>query len=63
MKAAVLALLLAVSGCAQLQNRVACTLAQDEAYVVSKYMRLGVSSDLAPQDAQIVCQRSVMPVK
>jgi hypothetical protein len=46
----------ALTGCAQFDNRLVCTVAGDRAYVVSEYMRVGVSARLADQDRAAVCK-------
>jgi hypothetical protein len=59
-----LALLLAasgVTGCATLdgvalENRVACTVAKDRAFVVSQYGPVGISSRIAEADRAVICK-------
>lgn len=48
-------LVLTMTGCAQFENRVACTVSGDKAYLVSEYMRLGISAEVATKDAQRIC--------
>lgn len=57
MKYALLALLLA--GCSTptwLENRVACTADGAEAHVISKWGPVGLSSEIAKADAEVICQ-------
>jgi hypothetical protein len=51
-----LLLAFALTGCAQFDNRLVCTVAGDRAYVVSEYMRVGVSARLADKDRAAVCK-------
>lgn len=58
---AVLAAAGAASGCATfdgklLENRVACTVAKDEAHVISKYGPVGVASKIADADRAVICK-------
>jgi hypothetical protein len=52
---------LMLSGCASLdtkflENRVVCTVAKDEAHVVSKWGPVGIASKIAEADAKVVCK-------
>lgn len=53
-------LILLLGGCGSLEgkfeNRIACTLAKDKAFVVSEYGPLGISSVIAEQDRKEVCK-------
>ncbi len=40
-----------------LDNRLACTVNKDTAFVVSRYGPLGIASTLAGEDAAVVCAR------
>ena len=53
----VLALAASLSACAsqKWENRVACSADKQEAYTVSKYLRLGVASQIAKADALVIC--------
>lgn len=58
-----LALLLAassVAGCGSinvnLENRVACTVAKDKAFVVSQWGAVGISSNIAEPDRAVICK-------
>lgn len=55
-RALLLIVALSLAGCAQFRNRVACSVSQDEAYFVSKYSRIGISSDIDPEDAKVLCK-------
>ena len=54
--------LLALTGCSgmipqgTLANRVSCSVAKDEAYVVSKYGPVGISSTIDPKDTAVICK-------
>lgn len=55
-----------LSGCITLpqgsfDNRVVCTVARDEAYVVSKYSGVGISNKIADVDREVICAK-VEPV-
>jgi aromatic ring-opening dioxygenase LigB subunit len=39
-----------------LENRVVCTVAKDEAHVVSKYGPIGIASKIADADKDIICK-------
>lgn len=62
MKKLILTLLtgLALSGCATtsgvLDNRLACTVAKDELYIVSLYGPIGVASKISAKDQAVVCK-------
>lgn len=45
-----------IEGLGQFENRLACTLARDRAYVVSEYGPLGISSRIADIDREVVCR-------
>ena len=45
-----------LSGCAQFENRVACTVDKSQALYVSKYGPIGVASEIAKQDAKAICK-------
>lgn len=46
-----------------LDNRVVCTAAKDKSFVISQYGGVGVSSEIAPADAAIVCPLPTPVVK
>ena len=52
--------LMLLSGCAtfggNLSNRVTCTAAKDEAYVVSKYGSVGIASQIDDRDRAVICK-------
>lgn len=50
------AVVLAGCGTMNLDNRVACTVAKDKGFVVSEWGPVGVSSELATQDAAVICK-------
>ena len=53
----VLAALLALTGCAQFGNRLACTPGADKAYVVSEYGgRIGIATKIDERDMAAVCK-------
>jgi hypothetical protein len=62
MRLALLAATILLAGCGTFsgitfENRVACTVAKDKAYVVSEYGGwVGISSKLADQDREYVCK-------
>jgi uncharacterized protein YceK len=50
-----------LSGCAtldgvDLSNRLACSVAKDELYVVSKYGPVGIANKIDDKDRQVVCK-------
>lgn len=45
-----------LSGCGQFKNRLSCTLAGDETLVTSKYMNIGVTTSIAPEDMPFECK-------
>jgi len=52
-------LCLLLTGCASpkfLENRVTCTVAKDEATIVSKWGPFGISAQVAPADAAVLCK-------
>lgn len=53
-------LALTLSACGTLdgkfENRLACAVAKDKAYVVSEYGSVGISSTISSKDAIIVCK-------
>lgn len=54
-------LTLSLAGCGtldlkMLENRIVCTVAKDEAHVVSKYGPFGLASKIAKADADVVCK-------
>ena len=53
--AVVVAICTWMSGCAQFENRVVCTVNGDKGFVVSQYMRVGVASTLATADVEKIC--------
>ena len=59
MKRYLLVPLLALSGCSSLQvnldNRIACAVAHDKAFVVSQYGGVGIASTIASADSAVVC--------
>lgn len=62
MKVALLvALATTLGGCATLEgrmdNRLACTLAKDKAYLVSEYGPVGVSATISAKDAAVICAK------
>lgn len=55
----VLFLSLFLAGCASpkwLDNRVACTVAKDEAHVLSKWGPVSIGSQVAAPDAAVLCK-------
>ncbi len=51
--------LLLLSGCAltgEFENRLACSVAKDELYVVSKYGPVGIASQISDKDRAVVCK-------
>lgn len=53
----ILALLLALSGCKTiLQNKAVCSADLTEMYVISKYGSIGISTEIAKDDAAIFCK-------
>lgn len=44
-------------GCAQFDNRVACTVGGDQALFVSMYMRVGVASVVSDKDSTAICKK------
>jgi hypothetical protein len=60
MKTLLLFALLALSGCStltgQFENRLACSLANDELFIVSKYGPLGIASTISDKDRVVVCK-------
>lgn len=66
MRALVLLLALVLGGCAALElpehsNRIACTLAADDAFVVSQYGPVGLTGRIHPEDRAIACKRQASP--
>ena len=59
-KIALILLALTLTGCATLEgkidNRVACTVGKDRAYVVSEYGPIGISSVISQKDAAVICR-------
>ena len=59
MKTTILLALVLLSGCSTapkwLENRAACTVDHTEAFVVSKWGPVGISSSLAASDAAVLC--------
>lgn len=51
---------LALTGCTtldgKLENRIACTVAKDKAFIVSEYGPVGISATVSPKDAAVVCK-------
>lgn len=62
MKIAVVVLFLScLMGCETLQqlphaNRVVCTVAKDKSFVISEWGPKGISSVIAPEDAELICK-------
>lgn len=51
--------LMLLSGCSltkELENRLACSVAKDELYVVSKYGPVGIASIISDKDREVVCK-------
>jgi hypothetical protein len=46
---------LALAGCTVFDNRIACSLDQDEAYFVSKYAGFGITSSISEKDVPHLC--------
>ncbi len=47
------------SGCTMtdaLANRIACTVAKDEAFMVSEYGPVGISSKIDQRDSAVICK-------
>ena len=44
------------SGCANFENRLVCTVANDRAYVVSLYGPVGIGTQIAQKDSAIICK-------
>ena len=55
---ALLAFLL--TGCStiagQFENRLACSLDREQAYFISKWMRIGIGAEIAPADTAVLCR-------
>jgi hypothetical protein len=51
-----LPLLAACSLTKELENRLACSVAKDELYVVSKYGPIGIASQISDKDREVVCK-------
>ena len=48
-----------LTGCSltsELENRIACTVAKDELFVISQYGPVGIASKIAKQDREVVCK-------
>jgi hypothetical protein len=49
-----------LSGCATrpafLENRVVCTVAKDKAFGVSQWGPLGITAEVSPKDAAVICR-------
>lgn len=60
MKHALIILAALLSGCAsldgKLENRLACTVSKDRAYVVSEYGPIGITGKIAEQDRAAICR-------
>jgi hypothetical protein len=55
----ILLLSLLLTGCASpkwLENRVACTVARDEAHIVSKWGPFSIGAQVATSDAAVLCK-------
>ena len=52
----ILAMAVASVGCAQFENRVACSVSGQDAFYVSEYMRLGIASQIKAADAKAICK-------
>ncbi len=39
-----------------LENRIACSAAKDELYVVSKYGRVAIASVISAKDREVICK-------
>jgi hypothetical protein len=52
--------LMGIGGCAStdkfLENRVVCTISKDEAFVVSRWGPVGISSEIARADQEVICK-------
>jgi hypothetical protein len=51
----------ALTGCAtfdpkMIENRVACTVAKDEAHVISKWGPVGITAKIADADRAVICK-------
>lgn len=57
MKTLVVLALVALTGCAQFENRVYCSVAKDEAAFVSWYMKFGVAARVSEKDAPALCAK------
>ena len=51
-----LAILTGCSLTGEFENRLACTVAKDELYVVSKYGAVGIASQIADKDREVICK-------
>lgn len=61
MKSAATFFLLLLCGCSTdivLENRLACSLARDKLFYVSEYGKIGVSTEVAEADKNVVCASS-----
>lgn len=54
MRIATLLLCVFLGGCAQFTNRIAMSVACDEVYFASRYLRFLVGSDIDPRDAKAI---------
>lgn len=54
-KLSILMLVVVLSGCANFETRVACTVSGDKAYSVSEYMQLGISTQVSNKDLPKLC--------
>lgn len=57
----------ALSGCSTLEttfaNRVACSVAKDQAFSVSMYGPIGIASKIAEQDGAVLCGQAAVAAK
>jgi hypothetical protein len=55
-----IAALLVLSGCATTDlfvNRLSCSLDEKQGYINSMYGRIGITSEVDPRDAKIMCKK------
>lgn len=56
-KSCILALIVTLAGCAQFKNRLSCTLDGKSSIFTSKYMNIGISSEIAEEDLPAECKK------
>lgn len=59
MKISIIFAALLLTGCSNtrwLENRVVCTVAADEAHVISKWGPVGIAAQIARADARVLCR-------